>query len=36
MEHEGYDRMEAYYKARESKLMSEIADLKDKVRDFGL
>ena len=36
VEHEGHDRMEAYYKARESKLKEEIADLRDKVRDFGL
>jgi cell division protein FtsB len=36
MEHEGYDWMEAYYKARENKLMAEIADLRDKVGDFGL
>ena len=36
MEHEGYDRMEAYYKAHESKLKEEIADLRDKVGDFGL
>ena len=36
MEHEGYDRMEAYYKACESKLKEEIADLRDKARDFGL
>ena len=36
LEHEGYDRMEAYYKARESKLMVEIVDLKDKAGDFGL
>jgi cell division protein FtsB len=36
MEHEGYDQMEAYYKARENKLMAEIADLRDKVRDFRL
>ena len=28
--------MEAYYKARESKLKEEIADLRDKVGDFGL
>ena len=36
MELEGYDRMEAYYKARESKLKEEIADLRDKAGDFGL
>ena len=36
MEHEGYDHMEAYHKARESKLKEEIVDLKDKVGDFGL
>jgi hypothetical protein len=36
MEREGYDRMEAFYKARENSLLAEIADLKDKVRDFGL
>ena len=36
VEPEGYDRMEAYYKARESKLKEEIADLRDKARDFGL
>ena len=36
MEHEGYDHMEAYYKACESKLKEEIADLRDKARDFGL
>ena len=28
--------MEAYYKAREGKLKEEIADLRDKVEDFGL
>ena len=28
--------MEAYYKAHESKLKEEIADLRDKARDFGL
>ena len=36
MEREGYDRMEAYYKACESKLKEEIVDLRDKARDFGL
>ena len=36
VEHEGYDGMEAYYKARESKPKEEIADLRDKARDFGL
>ena len=36
MEREGYDRMEAYYKAHESKLKEEIVDLRDKVGDFGL
>ena len=36
MEREGYDRMETYYKARESKLKEEIVDLRDKARDFGL
>ena len=36
MEREGYDRLEAYYKARESKLKEEIIDLRDKARDFGL
>ena len=36
MEHEGYDRMEAYYKACESKLKEEIGDMRDKARDFGL
>ena len=36
MEHEGYDHMEAYYKAHESKLKDEIADLRDKAGDFGL
>ena len=36
VELEGYDRMEAYYKARESKLKEEITDLRDKVRDFEL
>ena len=36
MEHEGYDRMEAYYKACESNLKEEVADLRDKARDFGL
>ena len=36
MEHQGYDCMEAYYKARESKLKEEIIDLRDKARDFGL
>ena len=36
MEHEGYNHIEAYYKARESKLKDEIADLRDKVGDFGL
>ena len=28
--------MEAYYKACESKLNEEIANLRDKARDFGL
>ena len=36
MEHKGYDFMEAYYKACESKLKEEIVDLRDKVGDFGL
>ena len=36
MEREGYDRLEAYFKARESKLKEEIADLRDKARDLGL
>ena len=36
VEHEGYDRMEAYYKACESNLKEEVADLRDKARDFGL
>ena len=36
MEHEGDDRMEAYYKEHESKLKEEIVDLRDKARDFGL
>ena len=36
VEHEGYDYMEAYYKARESKLKEEIADMRDKDGDFGL
>ena len=36
MEREGYDRMEAYYKARESKLKKEIVDLRDKAGGFGL
>ena len=36
MEHEGYDCMEAYYKAHESKLKEEIANLRDKARDIGL
>ena len=36
MEHEGYNCMEAYYKAHESKLKEEIADLRDNVGDFGL
>ena len=36
VEREGYDCMEAYYKARESKLKEEITDLRDKVGDFGL
>jgi hypothetical protein len=36
MEHEGYERMEAFYKARENSLLAEIADLKDKVGDFRL
>jgi len=36
VEHEVYDHMEAYYKARESKLKEEIADLRDKAGDFGL
>ena len=35
MEHEGYDRMEAYYKACENKLKEEIVDLRDKAGDFG-
>ena len=36
MEREGYDRMEAYYKACESKLKEEIVDLRDKAGDIGL
>ena len=36
MECEGYDSIEAYYKACESKLKEEIVDLRDKVGDFGL
>jgi hypothetical protein len=36
MEPKGYDRMKAFYKARENSLRAKIADLKDKVRDFGL
>ena len=36
MECEGYNYMEAYYKACESKLKEEIVDLRDKARDFGL
>ena len=36
VEREGYDHMEAYYKAHESKLKEEIADLRDKAADFGL
>ena len=36
MEHEGYDRMEAYYKACESKMKEEVENLRDKARDFGL
>ena len=36
VEHEGYNHIEAYYKAHESKLKDEIADLRDKVGDFGL
>ena len=36
MECEGYDHMEDYYKASESKLKEEIADLRDKAGDFGL
>ena len=36
MEHEGYDHMEAYYMAHESKMKEEIVDLRDKVGDFGL
>ena len=31
VEHESYDCMEAYDKARESKLKEEITDLRDKV-----
>ena len=36
MERQGCDHMEAYYKAHESKLKEEIADLRDKAGDFGL
>ena len=36
MEHEGDYRIEAYYKACESKLKKEIADLRDMAGDFGL
>ena len=36
VEREGYDRMEVYYKACESKLKEEITDMRDKARDFGL
>ena len=36
VECEGYDRMEAYYKAHLGKLKEEIVDLRDKARDFGL
>ena len=36
VEREGYDHMEAYYKAHESKLKEEIADLRDKAREFRL
>ena len=31
VEHEGYDHMEAYYKAHESKLREEIVDLREKA-----
>ena len=36
VEHKGYDFMEAYYKACESKLKEEIVDLRDKAGDIGL
>jgi hypothetical protein len=36
MECEGYNRMEAFYQARENSLLAEIVDLKDMVGDFGL
>ena len=36
MEHEGYDRMEAYYRAHEGKLKEDTTDLRDKAGDFGL
>ena len=36
VECEGYDHMEDYYKASESKLKEKIADLRDKAGDFGL
>ena len=36
VEHEGYDSMESYYKACESKLKEEIVDLRDKDGDFGI
>ena len=36
VEREGYNHMEAYYKARESKLKKEIVDLRDKAGGFGL
>ena len=36
VERQGYDHMEAYYKAHEGKLREEIVDLRDKARDVGL
>jgi hypothetical protein len=36
MECEGYNRMKAFYQARENSLLAEIVDLKDMVGDFGL
>jgi hypothetical protein len=36
MEHEGYDRMKAFYETSEKSLLAEIASLKDKVGEAEL
>ena len=36
VEREGYNRMEAYYKACESKMKEEVENLRDKAGDFRL